>query len=54
MTKLQMCTSVNDLKQFFTTAVASIEEHMLQCVWNGLDYRIDACRVTKGSHIEHF
>jgi hypothetical protein len=26
---------------------------MGRSVWNELDYRIDICRVTKGSHIEH-
>jgi len=26
----------------------------LRSVWTELDYRIDICRVTKGSHIEHF
>ena len=25
---------------------------MLRSVWTELDYRIDICRVTKGSHIE--
>jgi hypothetical protein len=44
--------SVNSLKQCIT-AVASNEEDMLWCVWNKLDYPIDICRVTKGSHIEH-
>jgi hypothetical protein len=36
-----------------TTAVASFNEDMLRSVWTELDYRIDICRVTKGSHIEH-
>ena len=45
--------SVNELKQRITTAVASVDEGMLRSVWTGLDYRIDICRVTKGSHIEH-
>jgi hypothetical protein len=35
------------------TAVESVDEGMLRCVWNELDYRIDICRVTKGSHMEH-
>jgi hypothetical protein len=26
---------------------------MLQIVWNELDYRVDVCIITKGSHIEH-
>jgi hypothetical protein len=36
-----------------TTAVASVDEDMLRCVWNELDCCIDICHVTKGSHIEH-
>jgi hypothetical protein len=27
--------------------------HMLERVWQELDYRIDVCRVTKGGHIKH-
>ena len=45
--------SLNELKQRITTAVASVDEDMLRSVWTELDYRIDICRVTKGSHIEH-
>ena len=41
------------LKQCITTAVASVDEDMLRSVWTELGYRIDICRVTKGSHIEH-
>jgi hypothetical protein len=46
MTKLQICGSVNDLKQWVTTAAASADEDMLRCVGNKLDYRTDICRVT--------
>jgi hypothetical protein len=45
-----LCVS---LKQGITTAVISVDEDMLRSVWTELDYRIDICRVTKGSHIEH-
>ena len=45
--------SLNELKQRITTAVASVDEVMLRCIWTELDYRIDICRVTKGSYIEH-
>ena len=45
--------SLNELKQRITTAVASVDEDILRSVWTQLDYRIDICRVTKGSHIEH-
>ena len=45
--------SLNELKQRITTAVANVDEDMLRSVWTELDCRIDICRVTKGSHIEH-
>ena len=45
--------SLHKLKQRITTAVASVDEDMLRSVWTELDYRIDICRLTKGSHIEH-
>ena len=45
--------SLNELKQRITTAVASVDEDMLSSVWTELDYLIDICLVTKGSHIEH-
>ena len=45
--------SLNELKQRITTAFASVDEDMIRSVWTELDYRIDICRVTKCSHIEH-
>ena len=48
-----LLVSLNELKQRITTAVASVDEDMLRSVWTELDHRIDICRVTKGSHIEH-
>ncbi|KAJ4437417.1 hypothetical protein ANN_17561 [Periplaneta americana] len=32
----------------------SVDAAMLHRVWNEHDYRLDVCRVTQGSHIEHF
>jgi len=34
------------------TAIETITADKLQTVWNELDYRVDVCRITKGSHIE--
>ena len=45
--------SLNELKQRITTDVASVDEDMLRSLWTEIDYHIDICRVTKGSHIEH-
>jgi len=47
-----LAVSLNELKQRITTAVANFDKDMLRSVWTELDYRIDICRVTKGSHIE--
>ena len=46
-------TSLSELKQSITTAVASVDEDMLRSVWTELDYRIDIRHVTKGSHVEY-
>jgi len=45
--------SLNEMKQRITTAVSSVDEDMLRSVWTELDYPIDICLVTKGSHTEH-
>jgi hypothetical protein len=45
----------NDLQELWqriTTAVTTIEEDLLERVWQELDYRLDVCRVTQGAHIE--
>jgi hypothetical protein len=47
------CASVNDLEQGITTAAESVDGNMLRCAWDELDCRIDICRVTGGSYIEH-
>jgi hypothetical protein len=36
-----------------TAAVALVDHDMLTRVWDGMDYRIDVCRITKGGYIEH-
>jgi hypothetical protein len=40
-------------KACIIAAVKNIDEPMLTCVWQELEYRIDLCRVTRGAHIEH-
>jgi hypothetical protein len=48
-----MPRDLSQLRQMIVEAVAAIDRHLLQRVWQELDYRIDICRVTKGGHIEH-
>ena len=34
-------------------AVATVNNAVLERVWQGLDYRLDVCLVTNGAHIGH-
>jgi hypothetical protein len=43
---------IQELKQRIIAAVAAINRDMLERVWTEMDYRIDVCRVTRGSHID--
>lgn len=45
--------NIADLKGHIIAAVTDIDADTLGRVWTGLDYRLDVCRVTNGSHIEH-
>jgi len=42
-----------DLKARIIAAVKNIDAPMLTRVWQELEYRIDVCLVTRGTHIEH-
>ena len=44
--------NMNELKARITKAVATIDKAMLGRVWQELDYWLDVCRVTNGTHIE--
>ena len=44
--------SIPELKVRIRTAIETITADMLQTVWNKLDYHVDVCRITKGTHIE--
>jgi len=57
-TLMELFTATGKLKKFFffTTRDSSpchTRVNMLTRVWQGLEYRIDVCRVTRGAHIEH-
>ena len=45
--------SIPELKVRIRTVIETITADTLQTVWNELDYRVDACRIIKGTHIEH-
>ncbi|KAJ4434333.1 hypothetical protein ANN_22890 [Periplaneta americana] len=43
---------LEELKTRIREAAATVTEDMLKRVWEGFDYHLDICRVTRGSHIE--
>ncbi|KAJ4434447.1 hypothetical protein ANN_23009 [Periplaneta americana] len=44
---------LEELKTRIREAAATVTEDMLKRVWEEFDYRLDICRVTRGSHIEY-
>jgi hypothetical protein len=44
---------IDKLKLRVTAAIETLDSNMSEREWDGLDYRLDICRVTSGSHIEH-
>ena len=44
--------SIPELKVWIRTAMETINADKTQTVWNELDYRVDVCRITKGTYIE--
>ena len=45
--------TLGQLMERINNAVMANNEMMLQNVWNELDFYLDICCVTQGSHIEH-
>jgi len=45
--------SIPDMKNRITAAVETITLDSLIRVWQGLDYRLNVCHVTKGAQIEN-
>jgi len=48
-----MSRDLADLKPQIIAAVKNIDASTLTRVWQELEYRIDVCRVTGGTHIEY-
>jgi hypothetical protein len=40
---------INDLKERFTDAIATVDEAMLERTWVEIEYRLDVLRATDGS-----
>jgi hypothetical protein len=56
-TLMELFTATGKLKKFFFWQLEMFDActcvNMLTRVWQELEYRIDVCRVTRCSHIEH-
>jgi hypothetical protein len=53
--KQTVSETINDieqLKQLIRAAIASVTPDVLGRVWQEVEYRLDVCRATNGSHIE--
>ncbi|KAJ4432219.1 hypothetical protein ANN_20835 [Periplaneta americana] len=50
----QLSATLVKLKDRITDAFTTIINNMLLRIWDELQYRIDVCRVTRGSHIEQY
>jgi hypothetical protein len=48
-----ICCIDSCIKARIIAAVKNIDAPMLTRVWQELEYLIDVCRVTRGTHIEH-
>jgi hypothetical protein len=47
-----MPITLNNLKDQIRTAVAKIDQPLLQNVWHEVEYHLDVYRGTNGAHIE--
>ena len=43
---------ITDLKQKITDVIATIDEAMLQRIWQEIEYHLDVLRATNGAHIQ--
>jgi len=41
-----------ELRERINTAIRNVTQDMLERVWREWEYRLDICRVTRGTHIE--
>jgi hypothetical protein len=44
---------IDELKLRITAVIETINRNMSERVWDELDCRLDICRVTNGTHIQH-
>jgi hypothetical protein len=50
---LFMPVDLQELRERIVNAIALIDVTFLNKLWDELEYRLDVCRITRGSHIKH-
>jgi hypothetical protein len=48
-----MPLDLQELRDRIVNAVALVDVTFLNKLWDELEYRLDVCHITRGSHIEH-
>jgi hypothetical protein len=49
-----MPVDLQELRDRIFNAIALVDVTSLNKLWDELEYRLDVCRITRSSHIEHF
>jgi hypothetical protein len=48
-----MPVDLQELRDRIVNAIALVDVTFLNKLWDKLEYRLDVCRITRSSHIEH-
>jgi hypothetical protein len=48
-----MPVDLQELRHRIVNTIALVDVTFLDKMWDKLEYRLDVCRITRGSHIEH-
>jgi hypothetical protein len=48
-----MPVDLQEIHDRTVNTTALVDANFLDKVWDKLEYRLDVCRITRGSHIEH-
>jgi hypothetical protein len=48
-----MPVDLQEIRDRIVNTIALLDANFLNILWDKLEYRLDVCRITRGSHIEH-
>jgi hypothetical protein len=49
-----MPVELQEIRHRIVNSIAVLDANFLDKLWDQLEYHLDVCRITRGSHIEHF